>query len=110
MSTAIHCDEAIFKMKEAAEMEITDLDAFYDSAKVEDRMNLYFELEASFLRYLADGYCDLAAHVAYLAAYYIEKKLHAVSGKEMASYYLNRAIQLCPANEYLQLLAEIKDV
>lgn len=85
-------------------MTTADLDSFYASAGEVDQLNLFFQLEASFHRYLAEGRAELAAHLAFLTAYYLFTPLTPPASWELALHYIREAVRLAPCPEYREWL------
>lgn len=100
MKLAIDFGRSVFDEETAKAMTAADLDSFYASAGEVDQLNLFFQLEASFHRYLAEGKRELAARLAFLAAYYLFTPLTPPASQELALYYIGEAVRLDPRREY----------
>lgn len=105
MKLAIDFGSPVFDEEAAKAMTAADLDSFYASAGEVDQLNLFFQLEASFHRYLAEGKRELAARLAFLAAYYLFTPLTPPASQELALYYIGEAVRLDPRREYREWLA-----
>lgn len=105
MKLAIDFGRSVFDEETAKAMTAADLDSFYASAGEVDQLNLFFQLEASFHRYLAEGKRELAARLAFLAAYYLFTPLTPPASQELALYYIGEAVRLDPRREYREWLA-----
>ena len=100
MKLTIDFGTPIFDEATAGALTLTDLDDFYVSASELDRLNLFFELEATFHQYLDVGKTGLAAHLAYLTAYYVFTPLTPPAARDLALHYLKEALRLAPCQEY----------
>lgn len=86
-----------------------DLDDFYVKSSELERLNLFFMLEASFHKHLSEGKNDLAAHLAFLIAYYVFLPLTPPASWDLALHYIHEAVRLDPRNKnYGEWLALIK--
>ena len=92
--------------KEADVMEITpsDLDVFYVSASDFDKSNLFFVLLTSLHFYEEKGEMEKAAHLSFLAAYYLFVTLTPPGSCLLALHYIKKAIALSPKAEYQEWL------
>lgn len=93
-------------IKETAVMEITpfDLDDFYVSASDLDKMNLFFVLLTSLHYYEELGEKEKAAHLSFLAAYYLFLPLTPPGSYLLTLHYIKKAIALSPKAEYQKWL------
>ena len=71
MELTVDFGNPVFDEQAAWAITPEDLDKFYCSAGEVDQLNLFFQLEASFRRHLEAGRAELAAHLAFLTAYYL---------------------------------------
>ncbi|MDE6281322.1 MAG: hypothetical protein K2M15_05980 [Oscillospiraceae bacterium] len=100
MKLTIDFGNPMFDEETAGALTLSDLDDFYVSASELDRLNLFFELEATFHRYLDAGKNRLAAHLAYLTAYYLFTPLTPPASCALALHYIREALRLAPCPEY----------
>ena len=108
MKLTIDFGNPIFDEETASALTPNDLDDFYISASELDRLNLFFELEATFHQYLDAGKKELAAHLAYLTAYYVFTPLTPPASCELALHYIKEALRLAPCQEYQDWLELIE--
>lgn len=100
----------LFEENMASLITAADLDDYYVKANELGGLNLFFVLEASFHKYLSEGKNDLAAHLAFLIAYYVFIPLTPPASQQLALHYINEAIRLNPCHtDYLEWLDRIKD-
>ena len=109
MEIKINWREPIFNEATAAAITPIDTEDFYVKANEIDRLNLYFELEASFHKYASEGKDELAAHLAFLIAFYLFIVLTPPASCELALHYINEALRLNPLPEYEEWLENIKE-
>ena len=100
MKLTIDFGNPIFDEEAAGALTPNDLDDFYVSASELDQLNLFFELEATFHQYLDVGKTGLAAHLAYLTAYYVFTPLTPPASRDLALHYIKEALRLAPCQEY----------
>ena len=87
----------------------TDLDDFYLTASDYDKNNLFFVLLTSILHYEDRNDTVEAAHLNFLAAYYLFSTLTPPGSLNLALYYINRAISLNHLAEYDEWFDLIKN-
>ena len=90
----IICREIILDIRPA------DLDDFYLAASDYDKNNLFFVLLTSILHYEDSGDTVEAAHLNFLAAYYLFSTLTPPWSLNLALHYINRAISLNHLEKY----------
>lgn len=100
----IKFDEPIIGKDNVLEIGSKDLDDFYVSASDTDRMNLFFILLTSLHYYERNGDTVRAAHLSFLAAYYVFTPLTPPGSHYLALHYMNKAISLNPLPEYSEWL------
>ena len=108
MELTVDFGNPVFDEQAAWAITPEDLDHFYCSAGEVDQLNLFFQLEASFRRHLEAGRAELAAHLAFLTAYYLFTPLTPPASWELATYYIREALRLHPAQEYREWCALIE--
>jgi len=108
MKLKIDFSEPIFPKEEVLMIQPTDLNDFYAAASDLDKSNLYFVLQTSLYHYEEQGLKLLAAHVSFLAAYYLFVALTPPGSGLLALHYINRALELNPLPEYEEWLKLIK--
>lgn len=100
----IKFDEPIIGKDNVLEIGSKDLDDFYVSASDTDRMNLFFILLTSLHYYEKNGDIVRAAHLSFLAAYYVFTPLTPPGSHYLALHYMNKAISLNSLPEYSEWL------
>lgn len=100
----IKFDEPVIGKEDVLEIGSEDLDNFYVSASDIDRMNLFFVLLTSLYYYEENGDTVRAAHLNFLAAYYVFTPLTPPGSYYLALHYMNKAISLNPLPEYREWL------
>ncbi len=108
MMLAIDFGHPVFEAPVAEAITTGDLDNFYASAKEIDQLNLFFHLEASFHHHLNAGRDELAAHLAFLTAYYLFLPLTPPASYPLALPYIGQAVRLNPLPEYFEWQALIQ--
>lgn len=109
MELKIDFGDPIFEEAVAPAVSTKDLDDFYVRASAVDRLNLFFELEASFHTYVSEGKDELAAHLAFLTAYYVFIPLTPPASCALALHYIEEAVRLNPrSGDYARWLERIK--
>ena len=101
----IKFDEPIIGKDNVLEIGSKDLDDFYVSASDTDRMNLFFILLTSLHYYEENGDAVRAAHLCFLAAYYVFTPLTPPGSECLALHYMNKAVSLNPIPEYKEWLS-----
>ena len=109
MELKINWNEPIFDEAAAAAITPADTEDFYVKASEIDQLNLYFELEASFHKYVSEGKNELAAHLAFLIAFYLFIVLTPPASCDLALHYIHEALRLNPLPEYEEWLEHIKE-
>lgn len=109
MDISINWENSIFSSVQIQEMNTVDLDDFYVSASDIDRLNLFFILEASFHRSIAEGKVHISAKAAYLMAYYLFVTLTPPASCELAEHYIDEALRLNPLPAYKEMKRNISD-
>ena len=107
MKISIDWERPFFSGEEILQMDTSALDDFYAFANETNRLNLFFILEASFHRCLKEEKNDISARAAYLIAYYLFVPLTPPASVELAMYYIEEALRLCPLPEYETLRENI---
>lgn len=95
-------------LKNIKEISVSDLDDFYVYASETDRLNLFFVLLASAIHYRDRGEFEDAAHLFYLISYYLFVPLTPPASCELASHFINKAIELNDISEYRDWLAIVQ--
>ena len=86
----------------------SDLDDFYITASDFDKSNLFFVLLTSAHFYEEKNEKEKAAHLYYLAAYYLFVSLTPPGSCMLALHYINKALELYPLPEYQEWLGLIQ--
>ena len=94
MKILINFSEPIICKNKVLDISPTDLDDFYLTASDYDKNNLFFILLTSIHYYEDSGDTVEAAHLNFLAAYYLFNTLTPPGSPSLALYYINRAISL----------------
>ena len=105
MKMKIDFSEPIIKEEEVLGITPTDLNGFYASASDFDRTNLFFILLTSLQHYEGEEESEKAAHLSFLAAYYLFVPLTPPGSCLLALHYIRKAIALSPKEEYREWLA-----
>lgn len=100
MDLRIDFSEPLLAADVAHKLKTADLDDFYAAQDDNARNNLFFVLLASYQHYAARNEAELAAHLAFLLAYYLFVTLTPPASAELAAYYIEQAISLNPLREY----------
>lgn len=108
MKINIDFNEPIICKKEILDIRPSDLDDFYSTASAWDKNNLFFILLTSIHHYEGSGDPVEAAHLNFLAAYYLFVALTPPGSSHLALRYINRAISFNHLAEYDEWLALIK--
>ena len=98
MKLKVDFGQPLFEENIALGVTTADLDDFYVKSAELERLSLFFMLEASFHKHLADGKDELAAHLAFLIAYYVFLPLTPPASWHLALYYIHEAVRLNPGN------------
>ena len=101
----IDFDKPVIGKDHVLEIDSGDLDSFYACAPATDRSNLFFILLASLHYYEENGDTVRAAHLSFLAAYYVFTPLTPPGSHFLALHYMNKAISMHPLPEYKEWLA-----
>ena len=108
MTNLIDFSNPILDKPTAEQLTTTIIDDFYVSEDVYNKFNLYFVLETSVIFYEKSGDMALAAHLSFLAAYYIFYALTPPGSYELALYHMNNAVRLNDTKEYREQLEIMK--
>ncbi|MBQ2887748.1 MAG: hypothetical protein IJE29_02350 [Firmicutes bacterium] len=100
MNLRIDFAEPLLPADVAHELKTADLDDFYAARDNVARNNLFFVLLASYQHYATQDDAELAAHLAFLLAYYLFVALTPPASAELAAYYIGQAISFNRLNEY----------
>ena len=76
------------------------LDCFYAAENAVNRLNLFFVLEASLHRFQRENRLKAAARCAFFMAYYLFVPLTPPASRELAAFYIDRALEWDGAPEY----------
>ena len=96
--------EPIIGKDKVLEIGSKDLDDFYVSASDIDRMSLFFILLTSLHYYEENSDTVRAAHLSFLATYYMFTPLTPPGSHYLALHYMNKAISLNSLPEYSEWL------
>ena len=112
MSFKIDTDNPVLSEENILKLSLVDLDDFYVSTQHNYKQyDLFFVLLSSFNRYLDAGKKEIAAHLSFLMAYYLFIPLTPADSLELAYYYIKKAVELNPKDEYIHWRDSIaKDV
>lgn len=108
MQQLIDFGAPVLREDRAQALTPSDLDDFYASASEVDRLNLFFVLLSSPHAYELQNAPALAAHLSFLAAYYLFVPLTPPGSQDLALHYIKKAISLCDSAEYRQWLTLIE--
>lgn len=100
MKININFDKPIIHKEKILDITPSDLDDFYSTASVCDKNNLFFILLSSIHHYEDSGDFVEAAHLNYLAAYYLFVALTPPGSSDLALHYIKKAISFNPLAEY----------
>ncbi len=100
MKLQINWGEPVIRREDVLEISIGDLNDFYAAASEVDQLNLFFILLTSLRRYLDLGDRERAAHLSFLAAYYLFTPLTPPGSWELSMHYIRQAVALNPREEY----------
>ena len=104
MILKIDFSEPIIKEADVMEIVPSDLDKFYISASDFDKSNLFFILLTSLHFYEGKEEIEKAAHLSFLAAYYLFVTLTPPGSCLLALHYIKKALALSPKAEYQEWL------
>ena len=108
MKILIDFSEPIIGKEQILDIRPADLDDFYLAASDYDKNNLFFVLLNSILHYEDSGDIVGAAHLNFLAAYYLYSALTPPGSQGLALHYINKAVLLNHLAEYDEWLDLIK--
>ena len=108
MQLRIDFGDPIIPKEDVLKLQPADLNDFYADASDFDKGNLFFVLLTSLHFYEEQGLKLLAAHLNYLAAYYLFVTLTPPGSCHLALYYIKKALELNPLPEYEEWLNLIK--
>jgi hypothetical protein len=86
---------------------VNDICAQYVKSTVYDQFNIFFVLLTTFHMCEDKGERVLAAHVAYLASYYLFLPLTPPGSMELALHYAKKAMELDPSDFYAQWIEAV---
>lgn len=109
MKIKINFDEPIINKEIVLDIQTSDLDDFYIVASDFDKTNLFFMLLVSIHYYESMNDTIRAAHLNYLAAYYLFVPLTPPGSLHLALYHINKAISLNHISKYDELHTLIKN-
>lgn len=102
MKIEINFEQPYMGEKAIMELTIKDLDYFYTAADEVSRLNMFFIFEASLHRLRDKGNRKAAARCAFLMAYYLFIPLTPPASRELAEFYINKALEWDEMPEYHQ--------
>ena len=105
MKLTIDFSEPVFVQQDVLQIRPTDLNDFYAGASDFDKNNIFFMLLTSLHHYEDAGDSLRAAHLSFLAAYYLFIALTPPGSCQLALHYIKKAIDLHDTPEYRQWLA-----
>jgi len=105
MKLAVDFSKPVFAREEVLRIRPTDLNDFYVDASAFDKNNIFFMLLTSLHHYEDAGDKVRAAHLSFLAAYYLFIALTPPGSCLLALHYIKKAITLNDTAEYRQWLA-----
>ena len=108
MNICVDFSEPVIQKEKVLEIRPLDLDEFYMTASDFDKSNLFFILLASLYHYEDTGDSVRAAHLSFLAAYYLFITLTPPGSFNLALHYINKAISLNHLAEYDEWLILIE--
>lgn len=83
-------------------ISLVDLDDFYvETQHNYKQYDLFFVLLSLYNYYLDTGKKHIAAHLSFLMAYYLFLPLTPAKSLELAYYYIKKAVELNPKDEYI---------
>lgn len=100
MKLKIDFAEPVIPEKAVCEISTSDLDDSYAGSSDFDKGNLFFVLLASAHHYDDKNDFVKAAHLYFLAAYYLFMPLTPPGSYELSLHYINKAIARNPLSEY----------
>ena len=100
MNLCIDFDNPIIKKDCVLEITPKDLDNFYSKSNRSDKFNLLFVILASIHHYLDEEDLARAAHLCFLASYYLFNPLTPPGSYKLALYYIKKAIELNDCVQY----------
>ena len=105
MKLTIDFSEPVFARESVLQIQPTDLNDFYADASDFDKNNIFFMLLTSLHHYEDLGDKVRAAHLGFLAAYYLFIALTPPGSCLLALHYIKKAIALHDTPEYRKWLA-----
>ncbi len=100
MKIIIDFGHPYFDAKTIFELELNDLDSFYQNKSEINQLNLFFVLEASLHKFQSENNAKAAARCAFLMAYYLFTPLTPPTSFELAEFYIDRALEWNDMPEY----------
>ncbi|OUO36504.1 hypothetical protein [Flavonifractor sp. An306] len=102
-SIELNYENPVFSEEEVCKMTTGSLEGFYgETQNSYKQYELFFALLNSLHHYLSEGKKEVAAKISYLIAYYLHIALTPIANLELASYYIEKAIELDARQEYLK--------
>lgn len=108
MKLTIDFGEPILPKEKVLEITLKDLEEFYGEISEVNDLNLFFVLLTSIHYYEEEEDRVRAAHLCYLASWYVFLLLTPPGSWELAMYYMKRAIALNDQQEYRETLEYMK--
>ncbi len=99
MKLEINLNKPFYDENEILDIQPTDLNEFYDPLNEENGLKMYFQLLATYIRVKNR---EKKAHAAFLITYYLFILLTPPASCELALYYIRKAIELDPLEEYIE--------
>ncbi len=100
MEINIDFEHPYFDAKTIFELELNDLDSFYQDESEISQLNLFFVLEASLHKFQSENNAKAAARCAFLMAYYLFTPLTPPASFELAEFYIDKALEWNEMPEY----------
>ncbi len=100
MKIKIDFEHPYFEEKTIFELDLNDLNSFYQMENEVNQLNLFFVLEASLHRFQRENKVKAAARCAFLMAYYLFTPLTPPASFELAEFYIDRALEWNETPEY----------
>lgn len=110
LKTVLDYKNPILSEENVRKLSVEQLNDFYGQTQHSFKQyDVFFVLFGSFNYYLDAGKKELAAKLSYLAAYYLFIALTPISYLELALHFVDKAIELHPMPDYLQLKCGIEE-
>ncbi len=106
----LHIDfnNPVFPREQVLDITTMDLVDFYMAAPEADQANLFFMLLSTLYALEEMGEKEKAAHISFLAAYYLFVVATPPGSQGLARHYMGTALRLFPKEEYRQWMALIE--